>query len=272
MLEQTTAYGLTFSFPAHDEAVGRCLRDHGEFARVEADLAGQLARDGAFVDVGANIGAISLPVARQARRVVALEAHAGLAAVLRTNAERNGLSNVEVVQAAAGPEAGVVRFPTPPLTDARNFGDNGLARADDWLAEVPMTTLDALAPDDTRVIKIDVQGYELEVLHGAERVLTELRPALIVEVGHDSPRARRVIAHLQARRYRCYWLFSPFVTRTAERNPPREAFPTGDFNVACFPAGGAQPREMKPVDLAAGWPHHARDFPYLRRYGFKGAS
>jgi FkbM family methyltransferase len=269
MLLDTRAYGFTFSYPAHDQTVGRCLREYGEFAKVEAALACQLSRDGAFVDVGANIGAIALPVSRHARTVIALEAHRGLAAVLRANVKANGVGNVQVVNVAVGAAPGVARFAMPPLTEARNFGDNAFDADGPWSQEVEVRTLDSLAPPDTRLVKIDVQGFELDVLQGAGQLLASLRPALIVEVGADSPRARSVIRHLMAKGYACYWLFSPFVTRTAERNAPIERFAKGDHNVAAFPAEGPQPRDMQAIDLDAGWPTDISAFPYLRRFGFE---
>lgn len=271
MLLQTSAYGFTFSYPAQDEIIGPCLRDYGEFAKVEAVLAGQIARDGVFVDVGANIGAVSLPVSRSARRVIAIEAHREIAGVLRANVEANGVQNVEVVNAAVGESEGTARFSMPPLTERRNFGDNAFDPDGAWSAEVEMKTLDSLAPDDTRMVKIDVQGFELQVLAGARRLLSAVRPTLIVEVGGDSPRAREVIAHLISARYACYWLFSPFVAAdTAGKRPyPQGQQIRGDHNVAAFPAEGPQPQEMTRVDLAAGWPRGLGAFPYLQRFGFK---
>lgn len=277
MLLTTTAYGFTFSYPANDTTIGPCLAEYGEFAKVEASLAGQLARDGVFVDVGANIGAISLPVARQARRVIAIEAHRELAGVLRSNVEANGVGNIEVANVAVGPSEGVARFSMPPLSETRNFGDNAFDADGRWSAEIEMKTLDSLAPDDTRAVKIDVQGFELDVLKGASRLLSAVRPALIVEVGRDSPRARRVIAHLMAQRYACYWLFSPFITLTATRKQPYPGYPEsgqtvqGDHNIAAIPIERGQPQEMTRVDLAAGWPRRIEAFPYLRRFGFWNA-
>src|SRR4051812_46304360 len=99
MLEVAEAYGLSFFYPRGDHAVGASLRDHGEFARPESDLICDYlaaAAPGTFIDVGANIGAIALPVAARhpAWRVLALEAHRGLAGVLAANAYGARLFNV----------------------------------------------------------------------------------------------------------------------------------------------------------------------------------
>jgi hypothetical protein len=47
---------------------------------------------------------------------------------------------------------------------------------------VPVTTLDSRVPDVVALVKIDVEGWETEVLSGASGLLTRQRPALIVEV------------------------------------------------------------------------------------------
>ncbi|MCR5879150.1 FkbM family methyltransferase [Phenylobacterium sp. J367] len=166
MIATTEAYGLTFAYPAHDTAVGACLREYGEFSRPGVTLAAQLARGRTFLDVGANIGAFTLPVARSARSVVAIEAHAGLAGLLQRNVEANGLGNVRVVSAAAGAAPGRADFPDPPLESARNFGALSFADAELPRAAVDVVALDEVAPPDTAFVKIDVEGHEREVLRG----------------------------------------------------------------------------------------------------------
>ena len=47
--------------------------------------------------------------------------------------------------------------------------------------EVPVWTIDSLDAPDVTNIKIDVEGYEIEVLHGARRTLKKCRPVLSVE-------------------------------------------------------------------------------------------
>ncbi|PZQ55615.1 MAG: hypothetical protein DI570_22070 [Phenylobacterium zucineum] len=128
----TEAYGFRFAYPSGDTAIGQCLREHGEFSRVGATLAMQISRGRTFVDVGANIGAIALPVARRAARVLAIEAHPQLAAILARNVEENGLRNVEVMHAAAGPTAGVAAFPAASLDGTGNFGTSGFGRGAPW--------------------------------------------------------------------------------------------------------------------------------------------
>lgn len=128
MLDRAEAYGLDFMFPAGDTAVGRSLKVSGEFARVELDfLLDHAGERGAFIDVGANIGAICLPFARRRPgwQVAAIEAQRPLSGVLAANALNNGLTQVAVFHAAAGATPGLANFPVVALDSQGNFGAIG---------------------------------------------------------------------------------------------------------------------------------------------------
>ena len=188
MLEVTEAYGLTLLYPRGDDAVGASLREHGEFARPESDLIGDYlaGTPGTFIDVGANIGAIALPVAARHPecRVLAFEAHGGLAGVLAANAYGNRLFNVEPIHAAVGSAAGLVSFPSPRLGSVGNFGALGFGMSNPPRpAQVRMCALDEAAPADVRFIKVDVEGFEPEVLKGASELIAARKAAWLLEAG-----------------------------------------------------------------------------------------
>lgn len=138
-------------------------------------------RGGTFVDVGANIGILTLVAAEAvgpSGRVVAVEPGPATFRALEANVELHALSNVHVVEAAAGPEPGVVAV-TDLITDDQN-------RVVEWGAgpHVPLTTVDILTKDIEVVdlLKLDVEGYEVAVLRGAPELLLRCR-AVLVEVG-----------------------------------------------------------------------------------------
>ena len=275
MLEMTSAYGLNFLVPAGDTGVGRCLREFGEFARVEVEAIRQLVGVGTFLDIGANIGAIALPVATTGVRVIAAEAHRGYANVLAANALNNQLFRVEAHHAAVGETLGLVKFPTPPLSGRGNMGaigfDQTVTIPEEMLEMVQMTTLDSLAPADTSVVKIDVEGYEFQVMRGAARTLREIRPAWIVEAARDTTQNREVIRLFVDAGYRLFWFAVPFVTFTAERrgDPALLTIGRGDMNILALPDGKDLAWEMSRVDPNEPWPTTMQQFPYLREFGFK---
>jgi FkbM family methyltransferase len=282
VIDLTRAYGLTFLVPAGDTGVGYCLRTFGEFARPEVDLLDayvRLAGDsvGALLDVGANIGAVSLPVASRNRalRVVAIEAHRGLACVLAANALNNQLHGVEVHPAAAGAAPGLVDFPATRLGERGNLGTLRVGRPGPS-EQVRVVTLDQVAPVNTRIVKLDVEGYEREVLLGASRLLRETRPVWLAEANHqDMPAARELAGVFLAAGYRLFLFFAPFVTPSAPKvSGDTRDWTKGDYNFLALPSGVPNLWDLPELatDLVP-WPisaaAFAAAFPYLRRYGFQ---
>lgn len=68
---------------------------------------------------------------------------------------------------------------------------------------VPIRTLDSYNLSNVGFIKIDVEGHEMDVLHGAEATLRRNRPNLLIEVEdrHATDAVRRVTDHLRNRGY-----------------------------------------------------------------------
>lgn len=278
MLDVTRAYGLNFLFPEKDAVVGPNLRDFGEFARVEVDLISDYLahlEPGTFIDVGANIGSICLPVAKQFpdHWVIAVEGHGGLAQICGTNAFANGLYRVEVLHALAGAESKIARFPSIRLWTKGNFGSLTQSEADRDVrtANVRMLTLDEIAPPDTRFIKVDVEGFEPAVLAGSRRLLTEVRPVWLLEaaVGLEEA-ARDTIRLMLEADYDVYWLYTHFVNRAVHKSNGRPRPPEGDHNIVCVPKGGPNLWNLQPVKSHLDeFPRSVGLMPYLSRYGFQ---
>lgn len=138
--------------------------------------------DGVIVDVGANVGLVSLLMARRFpdRPVHAFEPNPSTFAALEANAARNRAGNIQCHRAAVSEAEGTVLFENDPVK--RGTASIALQQGE-HSAEVPATTLDAFAAaqgvDRIGLLKIDVEGFETLVLRGAARVLAEVRPAVI---------------------------------------------------------------------------------------------
>lgn len=273
MISDTTAYGLNFYYPTSDKIVGPSLRVYGEFAKVERDfILDHATRAGTFIDVGANLGAIALPfaAARPEWKVLAVEAQRRMASILSANAVRNGLWNVEVFNAAAGAAPGLADFPAPALSENLNFGDVGFGVLGGKMEAVRVLTLDEIAPADTRLVKIDVQGFEPDVLKGASRLIAGRSVIWLVEVTNENPEAKAdVVGALQAAGYAVHWFFSPFATPDAEKRACAE-HTHGDYCVVALPPGVENlwglPLIGLPEDLRPSGLSH---YPYLERYGYE---
>lgn len=158
------------------------------------------------VDVGANIGYYLL-LFQQAvgpgGGVVCIEPSAENLPELRRNISINGMHNVELHEVALGEHEGRVG-----LHSGINSGvTEGTVDAP---YEVPLRRLDTLVNAPVDFVKIDVEGYEGQVLAGAERILVR-RPVLFLElhphiVGRFGYTVRRILEGL-ARHYSRITLF-----------------------------------------------------------------
>ena len=138
-----------------------------------------------FVDIGANIGAFTLPAARKVGktgRVLAAEASADIFLYLLRNVAVNGANDVITLNCAICNSTGSVHFYPAPK---EKFGMGSLgAQFSGKPVTVPAKRLDtALEQTGIKhvdVLKIDVEGFEVSVFKGAHKLLTGTRPPLIV--------------------------------------------------------------------------------------------
>ena len=158
-----------------------------------AFLVDRLGPDDLFVDVGANSGWFTLLGGTRVGPgggVVAVEASPLIAERLRRNLGRNDLTNVRVLVAAAGREPGTVTVELGPAehTGLTRVHAAGVGVAD-GAVRIPCDTLPALLePDEisrARVVKIDVEGAEYDVVAGLAPHLDRFPPTceFVVEVG-----------------------------------------------------------------------------------------
>lgn len=123
-----------------------------------------------FVDVGANVGSYTvLASAVCGARTIAIEPDPGTVQSLKRNVEANGIGDrVTVIEAALGASPGTVRFTVGQDTTNRVV----VADAGVETREVEVLTLDAtLAKQAPVLVKMDVEGYEPQVVAGAASVL-----------------------------------------------------------------------------------------------------
>jgi len=144
-----------------------------------------------FVDVGANIGIFSLLASKavgEKGEVVAVEASPTVFDFLASNVARNGCKNIRLMNCAASDRTGVVRmFRAPDSNLGATSTFNGADFQEDGeVAARPLS--DVLTTEETqkaRLIKIDVEGAEAEVVKGLLPLLRIARRDMdiIVEVG-----------------------------------------------------------------------------------------
>lgn len=190
-----TIYGFSLWIdPVGDTGLERSLYYMGSYERGTLDFMGKMLLPGNhFVDVGANIGLMSLFAARlvgPAGRVSSVEPHPDTRAILKQNVGLNAFQHIEILPYALTAQKGVHTI----------FADNTLNRGAASL-QVPAVEAKGITVDtDTfdnqfyqkaehgtpsklpQLVKIDVEGFEIQVLSGGKNTFSHPdAPALIVE-------------------------------------------------------------------------------------------
>ena len=166
----------------------------GNYEPATLALFDQVLRPGdVTVDVGANLGLMTLHAAKAVGpmgRIVSIEAHPATFQRLLRNIRENGLRNVTMLNVAAGaveekrqifdvPSFSIGRASLIRPAEAHSVGgDTTVKRLDRILADAG-----AEAP---RLVKIDVEGFEAEVIKGADETLKAL-PIICMELVTSIP-------------------------------------------------------------------------------------
>ena len=157
----------------HDREFWRIYNAHGIYeADVTNIIRNELKKGDTFVDVGANNGYYSLMASNLVGKrgnVYSFEPAEKSFERLRRNIELNGFGNIYPYMLALGNKRGKA-----VMYNAIEDGSNSLSKIPSSTGtEIVMTnTLDTILKNNkVLLIKIDVEGHELEVLEGAEKVL-----------------------------------------------------------------------------------------------------
>ena len=148
---------------------------------------------GTFWDVGANIGLISLfasKIAGPGGHVLSFEPSPDILALLRRNTEGK---NIKVLPYGIGNADTLKSFAAQGTSSAASFVEDVTAINRHFLPDQPIehvtvtmrkldTLLNAALSPAPSLIKIDIEGFELEALKGADRLLSSIRPKLLMEI------------------------------------------------------------------------------------------
>jgi FkbM family methyltransferase len=139
------------------------------------------------VDIGANEGMITLMAAHvvgPAGKVISFEPNPRPRGVLTKALSRNGLDWVDVRPFGVSDERAVLQMTIPQI----NSGEGSFGRPDYDSAEMDVIEAQVVVGDEElvgetpRLVKIDVEGYELHVLKGLRETLARAKPMVSIEV------------------------------------------------------------------------------------------
>jgi FkbM family methyltransferase len=157
------------------------------------------------IDCGANLGMHTVEWAKYMTGwgvVVAFEAQERIYYALAGNIAINNCFNARAINAAVSNRSGWMKIPQPNYLANASFGSLELKRTDrtefigqsidyseDKMANVPMVHLDSFSFPRLDILKIDVEGMELEVIEGAANCISKHRPIMLVEALKTDPNA-----------------------------------------------------------------------------------
>ncbi len=125
------------------------------------------------IDIGANIGIKAIQLARKFADVLAIEPRPDTFACLQRNIKK--YNQIRCLHAAIGSHTGEIGFSGDPK-DCAHSQVNESAET-----KVPIYKLDDLSLQVCDLIKIEVEGYELEVINGALSTIQKFHPVIILE-------------------------------------------------------------------------------------------
>ena len=161
----------------------------------------QLPEDGVVLDIGANIGIMTVLMARRVTRgrVHAFEPIPDNFRALQANVEHFGLGNVTLHQMALGEETGELEMVMPEEQHVRMQGLSHVVGAPGTgdregrhyrVPQLRLDDVDALADTPIAGIKIDVENFEQYVLRGGRQLLERWHPPIYAELLPNENRQR----------------------------------------------------------------------------------
>jgi FkbM family methyltransferase len=235
---------------AHDMYVGRSLDLYGEFSKGEQELFAFAAqKGGTAIDVGANLGAHSMMMAKCYEHLFAFEPQPTLHKLLRGNL--SPFLNTTTYNAACGNNDGLLDLPQVNYGAELNFG--GIGREcldhlpDEQRKEISMFKIqsrmldrcDAIqAAEKISLIKVDVEGMEKEVLEGARKTISKHQPILYVE--NDKPAHSKALVDYiyNVLAYRAWWHVTFLYNPANFKHNAENVFPNiASYNLICVPEG-----------------------------------
>ncbi|NDG31149.1 FkbM family methyltransferase [bacterium] len=183
-----------FDFDQEEVGHSRWLLDHGNCNTIEVNDCYQAIRNitnPIVFDVGANIGTISIWLSKILKlgHIYSFEPQRQIFYQLAGNVALNNLYNIDVFNYAVGSTNTFIRVKEPNYFNNNDFGTFSLIEE-----KVPVTEKDLIVPCITLdyfvetyriprvdLLKIDVEGMDLDVLKGSVNILEHFAPAVFVE-------------------------------------------------------------------------------------------
>jgi FkbM family methyltransferase len=182
----------TFSYFSNDEYIGDYLSSGEPWEGNLLDcILPLLNKEKSVLDIGSNIGTHTIPYSKHCKTVHAFEPQIEIFDLLKTNITDNQSDNVIASNLAVGHKKGKINL-SSTVSDGSSAGkelkyggDNKTNYGGIQLGvggrEVDLITIDSLDLNDINYMKVDVEGAETMVFHGARETIVRNRPIILYE-------------------------------------------------------------------------------------------
>lgn len=222
----------------NDAFLGAALLQYGEALDLEHRFLQKLiGPQDRVIEVGANIGVHTVGMCKAAREVIAIEPQPQVFRQLCANLALNNIQNAVVHNVGCASAPKTMTFAAYDTTKPHNSG--GVALSHGAGVRVPVVTLDSLTShlESVKLVKIDVETMELEVLRGATALIAKHRPLLYVENEMES-HCQPLVDWLRKQEYGLFWhtppLYNPKNLRGAPNGYGGKAILVS-YNMLCMP-------------------------------------
>ena len=149
------------------------------------------------LDIGANIGTHTIYLSDYFGKVHAFEPQTSVYKLLDSNIKLNKCTNIHAHNFGLGSSNTFAHMEKYDLTKPNNQGAIGIDKTGLSGGEkIQVRVLDELGITNIGFIKIDVEGYELDVLKGGINTIKRSKPVIIIELNHKTKDTRDEIVKI----------------------------------------------------------------------------
>lgn len=195
--------------PGGDYYIGDSIALYGEYCEAEIDIYRQCVhKDDYVLDIGANIGACTIPLAQMVGangRVYAFEPQRVIFQMLCGNVMLNNLMNVYTQNVAIGRNRSKIKINDKYLDPTISHTNTGSFEIEknpgDY--EIEIISIDDLQLPKCDFIKCDTEGMGTDVLYGAENTIRKFLPTIYIEREYDD-KGKSIVDFLHKLKYKIY--------------------------------------------------------------------
>lgn len=245
-LELTETRAGQFLVYKNDQVISRAIKLFGEYCHAEVEIMKQyLTSNSMYIDIGTNIGYHLVGVHKETGcSVIGFEPNPKHFAIASYNSK--DYKDIQLVNAAVSDHKFKFKMKDFDPLKGGNYGD--IHKDDDGAIEVTAIPLDSVNLDRCHLIKIDVEGHELEALNGCTKTLSKYRPVVMFEA-MEWDVWTKCYEFMEERMYNMYWV-------ACRTKPIADTFKQTDenpfgastvANIICIPSEREQPTDLVEV-------------------------